>query len=42
MVTWERVAEIARELPETEETLSWGKPSFKILQHIDEDRCVSG
>ena len=30
MVTWERVAEIARELPEVEETTSWGKPSFKV------------
>ena len=30
MVTWERVAELARELPEIEETTSWGKPSFKV------------
>ena len=30
MVTWERVAELARELPEVEETTSWGKPSFKV------------
>ncbi|MEO5575545.1 MAG: MmcQ/YjbR family DNA-binding protein [Gaiellaceae bacterium] len=30
MVRWERVAELARELPETEETTSWGKPSFKV------------
>ncbi len=30
MITWERVAELARELPELEETTSWGKPSFKV------------
>ena len=30
MVTWERVAKLARELPEIEETTSWGKPSFKV------------
>jgi hypothetical protein len=30
MVTWERVVELARELPEIEETLSWGKPSFAV------------
>src|SRR3954454_17344942 len=30
MVAWQRVAEIARELPETEETTSWGKPSFAV------------
>jgi hypothetical protein len=30
VVTWERVAELARELPEIEETTSWGKPSFKV------------
>jgi hypothetical protein len=30
MVRWERVAELARELPEIEETTSWGKPSFKV------------
>ncbi len=30
MVMWERVAELARELPEIEETTSWGKPSFKV------------
>ena len=30
MVTWQRVAEIARELPEIEETTSWGKPSFAV------------
>ncbi len=30
MATWERVAELARELPEIEETTSWGKPSFKV------------
>jgi len=30
MVTWERVAQLARELPEIEETTSWGKPSFKM------------
>ena len=29
-VTWQRVAEIARELPEIEETTSWGKPSFAV------------
>jgi len=30
MVTWERVAELARELPEIEESSSWGKPAFKV------------
>jgi hypothetical protein len=30
MVTCERVAELARELPEIEETTSWGKPSFAV------------
>ena len=30
MVTWQRVAELARELPEIEETTSWGKPSFAV------------
>ncbi|NUT55666.1 MAG: hypothetical protein HOQ03_06755 [Thermoleophilia bacterium] len=30
MVTWQRVAEIARELPEIEETTSWGRPSFAV------------
>jgi len=30
MVMWERVAELARELPEIEETTSWVKPSFKV------------
>lgn len=30
MVTWQQVAEIARELPEIEETTSWGKPSLKV------------
>ena len=30
MVTRERVAELARDLPEIEETTSWGKPSFKV------------
>ena len=30
MVTWERVAELARELPEIEEGTSWGKPSFAV------------
>ncbi|MGI9113236.1 MAG: MmcQ/YjbR family DNA-binding protein [Gaiellaceae bacterium] len=30
MIAWERVAELARELPEVEETTSWGKPSFKV------------
>ena len=30
MVMWERVSELARELPEIEETTSWGKPSFKV------------
>ena len=30
VVTWQRVAELARELPEIEETTSWGKPSFAI------------
>jgi hypothetical protein len=30
MVTWERVAQLARELPEIEETTSWGQPSFKV------------
>ena len=30
MVAWERVAELARELPEIEETTSWGKLSFKV------------
>jgi len=30
VATWERVAELARELPEVEETTSWGKPSFKV------------
>ena len=29
-VTWERVVELARELPEVEETTSWGRPSFKV------------
>lgn len=29
-VTWQRVAEIARTLAETEKTTSWGKPSFKV------------
>jgi hypothetical protein len=30
MVTVERVAELARELPESEESTSWGKPCFKV------------
>jgi len=30
MVTWKRVVELARELPEVEETTSWGKPSLKV------------
>jgi hypothetical protein len=30
MVTWERVVEIARELPEVEESTSWGRPSLKV------------
>jgi hypothetical protein len=30
VVTWERVAQLARELPEVEETTSWGTPSFKV------------
>jgi hypothetical protein len=30
MVTWERVVELAVELPEVEETTSWGAPSFKV------------
>jgi len=30
MVTWERVADLARELPEIEETTSWGRPSSKV------------
>ena len=30
MVTVERVAELARELREAEESLSWGKPAFKV------------
>ena len=30
MVTWEQVVELARELPEVEETTSWGSPSFKV------------
>ena len=30
MITWERAAELARELPEIEETTSWGKPAFKV------------
>ena len=30
MVTWQRVAELARALPEAEERTSWGKPSFKV------------
>jgi hypothetical protein len=30
MITWDRVAELARELPEVEESTSWGSPSFKV------------
>ena len=30
MVTFERVSELARELPESEESTSWGKPAFKV------------
>lgn len=30
MVTWERVVELAVELPEVEETTSWGAPSFRV------------
>ena len=30
MVTVERVADLARELPEVEESTSWGKPCFKV------------
>ena len=30
MVTWDDVRSLALELPEVEETTSWGKPSFKV------------
>ncbi len=30
MLTWERVVELARELPEVEESTSWGRPSLKV------------
>jgi hypothetical protein len=30
MVSWERVVELARELPEVEEGTSWGSPCFKV------------
>ena len=30
MVTWERVAELALELPEVEASTSWERPSFKV------------
>ena len=30
MATWEDVRRIARELPETAETTSWGQPSWKV------------
>ena len=30
MPTWQRVAELARELPETEEMTSWGRPCLKV------------
>lgn len=30
MVTWERVVELARELPEVEVASSWERPAFKV------------
>jgi len=30
VVTWERVAELALELPEVEASTSWERPSFKV------------
>ena len=30
MVTWERVETLARELPEVDESTSWGSPCFKV------------
>ncbi len=30
MVTWERVAELALELPEVEASTSWERPSFRV------------
>ena len=30
MVTWDRFAELARELPEVEDAISWGRPCFKV------------
>jgi hypothetical protein len=30
MLTWERVAEIGRELPEVEEAISWRNPCLKV------------
>lgn len=30
MVTWERVVELAAELPDVELATSWGKPSLKV------------
>jgi hypothetical protein len=30
VVTWERVVELARELPEVEEGLSWRRPALKV------------
>jgi hypothetical protein len=30
MVTWERVVELAHELPEVEDGVSWGRPVFKV------------
>ena len=30
MITWERVAELALELPEVEASSSWERPAFKV------------
>jgi hypothetical protein len=30
VVTWERVVELARELPEVGESTSWGRPCFRV------------
>jgi hypothetical protein len=30
VLTWERVAELARDLPEVEDTTSWGKPALRV------------
>lgn len=34
MVTWERVAELARELPEIEETTSWPQ-AYRLAPHFE-------